>query len=236
MKKRLLLILLFGLFTVFLVSCGTNNPDESNSDNIASNVIESETIEKTKTTDVKIIESGYSVSDDYIYYGFVIENSNNDIAFEFPKITITAYDKDSSILSTDTQVMNILLPNETQAFGSILECNGDTPDKVDFTVESGDSITPPSDAISSSQLLITDANERTNDDGDISYTGKVKNDSPNDTDSVGITLLLKNKGKIVYGDTTYVDDLSAGSEKPFDLSEYDLPEHDEFFISAHNWN
>ena len=47
---------------------------------------------------------------------------------------------------------------------------------------------------------------------------------------------IKNNGRIVYGDTTYVDDLNAGSEKPFEISEYDLPEHDEYSISAHNWS
>lgn len=52
---------------------------------------------------------------------------------------------------------------------------------------------------------------------------------------VAVTVLLKSNGSIVYGDTTYVDNMTAGTTKPFELSEYNLPEHDEYVISVQGW-
>jgi len=130
--------------------------------------------------------------------------------------------------------MNKIQPGETQAFSSIVDCNGQTPDKVEFTPESGDRIEPSDDAIKSSDLEISGTNERV-DEWDTAITGKVKNNSASDTDSVGVIVLFKNEGKIVGGNLTYIDNLNAGQEKAFEISGYDVPEHDAYEVSAINW-
>jgi len=55
------------------------------------------------------------------------------------------------------------------------------------------------------------------------------------TDSVGVIVLFKNEGKNVGGNLTYIDNLNAGQEKAFEISGYDVPEHDAYEVSAINW-
>lgn len=229
--KKMLLITITALFAVLcLTACG------SETESTDSDAGESGTPKEEKSVDVKLVESGYTMAEDsYMKYGFVIENPSEDIAYEFPKVIITAYDENGDVLATEEHTMNKIQPGERQAFGSVIDCNGQDPDKVDFVAESGEKISPSDDAIRSSDLEISGTNERTDEYGDTSITGKVKNNSKSDTDSVGVTVLFKKEGKIVLGTTTYVDNLSAGQEKAFDLSEYDVPEHDEYVVTAIDW-
>lgn len=231
MKKKMLLIT---MVMVFALACLTACGGGTESDN--SDAGESGTAKEEKVVDVKLVESGYTMTDDsYMKYGFEIENPSEDTAYEFPKVIITAYDENGDVLTTEEQTMNKIQPGEKQAFGSVIDCNGQNPDKVEFVVESGEKISPADDAIKSSDLEISGTNERTDEFGDTSITGKVKNNSQSDTDSVGVTVLFKKEGKIVLGTTTYVDNLSAGQEKAFDISEYDVPEHDEYVVTALDW-
>ena len=173
--------------------------------------------------------------DAYMVYGFVIENPRKDTAYEFPKVIITAYDSNGDVLATGEQVMNKIQPGETQAFGSIVDCNGQNPEKVEFVAESGEKIAPSDEAIKSSDLEFSGTNERTDEYGGLSITGKVKNNSSSDTEMVGITVLFRKDGKIVFGTTTYIDNLKAGQEKPFEVSDYNVPDHDEYEVSGLDW-
>lgn len=236
MKKSItILILISVLLSVVGCSSNDNNVERSQTQDTDS-VVEQKIEKKEDIQDVEILESGYSMTDDnFMRFGFVIVNPNEDIAFEFPTITVTAYDDSGSVLATTDQVMNSIEPGERQAFGSVMDCNGQMPSNVEFSVESGDKKEPSNTAIKSSDLIISGTNERMGDYGDISITGSIKNNSSEDTTSVGITVLFKNGGEIVYGTTSYVHDLSSGSEKPFEISEYNVPEHDSFEVTAHDW-
>lgn len=192
--------------------------------------------ENVKSKEVELLDAGYFVTDDYyLKYGFVIVNPDENTAYEFPKVIITTYDDNGDVLSTEEQTMNKLQPGEQQTFGSVIDCNGKKPKKVEFNVESGDKISPSDDAIKSSDLEISGTNERTDEFGDVSVTGKVKNNSSSDTSSVAVSVIFKNGDKIVCGTTTYVDDVNAGQEKAFEVSEYGLPEHDSFEVCAYDW-
>lgn len=229
-KKSLFITMVIAFALCCLTACG------GSSESTDSDAGESGSADKAKAVDVEIVESGYSMADDsYMVYGFVIENPSEDTAYEFPKVIITAYDENGDVLATEEQTMNKIQPGEKQAFGSVVDCNGQDPDKVEFVAESGDAISPSDDAIKSSDLEISGTNERTDDIGETSITGKVKNNTQSDTDSVGVTVLFKKDGKIVYGTTTYVDNLGAGKEKAFEVSEYEVPEHDTYEVSAHDW-
>ncbi len=226
--KKLAVIMAFTLsvMLVFAGCGGGSEPSESG---------ESGSAEPEKTVDVEITESGYSVDEDgYLTYGVVFHNPSEKDAYEFHKVIITAYDENGDVLANEEQVMNRIQPGETQAFSSVVDCNGQKPDKVEFTPESGDRIDPSDDAIKSSDLEISGTNERT-DDWDTAITGKVKNNSSSDTDSVGVIVLFRNEGKIVGGNLTYIDNLSAGQEKAFDISGYEVPEHDSYEVTAIDW-
>ena len=64
---------------------------------------------------------------------------------------------------------------------------------------------------------------------------EIENKSDTDLDSVAVTILCKKDDKIVYGTTTFVDDLKSGDKKAFEVSEYNVPEHDSYEISAQSW-
>jgi len=193
------------------------------------------TTEQKQDVAVKILESGYEITEDgYMHGGIIIENPSQDTAYEFPKIISTAYDANGAVLATDTQTLNSIQPGERQAFGLFMSCNGQQPSRVEFTVESGNKKAPSDKAIKSSDLLISGANERT-DKYNSAVTGMVKNNSQNNTKGIAITVLLRKEGQIVYGYTTFVDDLNAGQEKPFEASLHTKAEHDSFEVSALNW-
>ncbi|MEE0856103.1 MAG: hypothetical protein U0L58_02245, partial [Ruminococcus sp.] len=61
------------------------------------------------------------------------------------------------------------------------------------------------------------------------------NNSTKDCSSAGVSIILKKENKIVYGTTSYVDDINAGQEKAFDISEYNLPDYDSYEIIVIDW-
>ena len=192
--------------------------------------------EEAVAKDVQLVETGYSLSEEnYLTFAFVINNPTEDTAFEFTDITVTAYDENGDVLATGDQMMNKIQPGETQTFASILDCNGQKPDKVEFDIDSGEEMSPADDAIKSSDLEISGTNERNDEYGETSITGNIKNNAAIDTESVAVTVLFKKDGKIVSGSTDFVDNLGAGKEKAFEIIEYDVPEHDSYEVLGLDW-
>ena len=65
---------------------------------------------------------------------------------------------------------------------------------------------------------------------------ETKNNSAIDTSMIGVTVILKKGGQIVYGTTTFVNDVKAGAEKPFEVSALGtIPEHDAVEVTAIQW-
>ena len=69
-----------------------------------------------------------------------------------------------------------------------------------------------------------------------SVSGEIRNDYPEDVDTVAVTAILRNKGGLVEAATSYVDNLSSGSTRGFtiDLSD-DVLEHDSVEVMAQSW-
>lgn len=232
MKKILLMLTLSMVLVLSLAACGGSSESTSSGAGDES--------AKEDKGEVVLVDSGYTIksvdSDVYAYWGAVIKNENKTKANELPKIVITAYDDKDEVVATEDQMLGHILPGEEQAYGSLLDCNGEKPKRVEISVENGEEINVPEDAVDSSNFEITGDNEKEDEEiGDIAWTGKVKNNSKKDVDNVSIVVLLKKDGKIVYGTTSYVDNLKAGADKPFEVSEFDVPEHDEYVIKAIQW-
>ena len=234
--KRIIGITFLILAMVFCyTACGESGesaaPESTGTDTQTEDAVQ----EETAPAELQITESGYHVSDDYMYFAFVLENPSTDTAFELPTVTVTAYDESGDVLGTEEQTMLRLQPGDKQAIASLMSCNGGKPSKVDFDIDMGDKVKPDADAITASTLEITGDKERTGEYGDITITGKVKNNSSVDTDTVGVTAIYKSGGEIVYGETTFVDNLSAGQEKAFEVNSFDVPDHDSYELYAFNW-
>ena len=184
---------------------------------------------------VEIVESGYTLSDEYVNYAVVMENKSETTAFEYHKILITAYDANGDVLATEEQTMNEIQPGEKQMFASSVNCNGETPATVEFEMDSGDAISASDQAVKSSDLEISGTNERGGSFGSIKITGKITNNSVTDTDDVGVTVIFRKDGKILMGETSYIDELSASQSKAFELSAWSVPDHDSYEVLAFDW-
>ncbi len=244
MRRKIVALMLAGVMATSFTACGGSSASDSSSQKTSNSNSVSQKKEEKKEAEkqeASIAESGYYISDDgmgdvYAYYGVTLNNPNADWAMQLPVLTITAKGEDGSIVGTSDQTLFYIAPNDTISFGSVIDCNGKMPATVEFSIHSGTFV--PGDTsgiIPVSSFSVSNTSEIVQDYGAVSYTGEVANNSDSDIDMVAVTVLLKSNGSIVYGDTTYVDNMTAGTTKPFELSEYNLPEHDEYVISVQGW-
>lgn len=233
MKKRSLMFGLAVIMAFSVTACKKSSKEESTS------VSKKSTSHSTKK-EVKLTESGYHVSksysDKYLYYAATLENPNAEYTLEFPKIIVTVKNEDGSILTYDEQVLNYIMPGDKVSFASIVDCKGKTPYKVEIRAESGNYISPDDkDLVPTNAFKVLSISETKGDLNEYSYIGEIENTGKQDVSCVLITILLKEKGKVVGGTTTFLDHLNAGNKKVFEISEYDLPQHDEYVVSASSW-
>ena len=214
---------------ISLVACGSGAENSSNSE------------KKQSDGGPEITDSGYYVSsgldsDIYLYWGAKVKNTSESSAYELYTITITAKDADGNVVATEDQVMNKIQPGEEQAAGFLMDCNGEVPDSVEFTIDEGDAVSADDTAIKSSDIEISGTDEKQGDFGDTVFTGTLKNNSETDAESLLTTVLLYKDGKIIYGDSTFVDNVKAGNEKGFEIDEYGVPDdYDSYKIYASDW-
>lgn len=234
MKKYTVILTVVLVLTFIFSACSGQNNTKTNSNNSATTL---ETASKTISNEVELVDSGYTISTDgeFVQWGAIIKNTDDKAIYMFTKIIITAYDKEGGVVATDDQVMNVIAPGETQAFGSFLDTNGEVPDKVEFSIESGNKVTASDEHIASSEFEIIGAKDRKDEYGDTAFTGKVKNNSAKNCSSAVISIILKKDNKIVCGTTGFVDNINAGQEKAFDISDYNLPDYDSYEIVVIDW-
>lgn len=234
MKKKIIALLMASTLAFGICACG----DKPASPQPKSNSKTEKENSKTKSVkDIEILEKGYSVSSDYLHFAFTLHNPNSEGYFEYPRVTITAKDSAGKILGTTDQVMGYLGPNDTVSFGSSMNITGSV-NTVDFSVSSDlvDTISE-NNYCSSEELEVSNLSKFAEDEFSTKYTGEIENKSNNDISTAGVTILLKQKGNIVYGETTYISDFKIGNKKPFEfsISNSDVPQYDEFSVSAHYW-
>ena len=190
---------------------------------------------------IELVESGYSLdsNDGYVsvYYAVKIHNPNEEYAIEFPKIQITAKSEDGKILKTEEQVLNSIAANDTIIYGNKVSYEGEEADSVEISVSNGKNDymhQSGSGVIRQEQLAISNVSENVG-EYETTYTGEVTNNSTEDLSTVAVIVIYKNGDEMIGGDATYIDDLSSGSTKPFEISEYSNLEYESFEIYALQW-
>lgn len=190
---------------------------------------------------IELVESGYSLdaNDGYVsvYYAVKIHNPNEEYAIEFPKIQITAKSEDGKILKTEEQVLNSIAANDTIIYGNKVSYEGEEADSVEISVSNGKDDymhQSGSGVIRQEQLAISNVSENAG-EYETTYTGEVTNNSTEDLSTVAVIVIYKNGDEMIGGDATYVDDLSSGATKPFEISEYSNLEYESFEIYALQW-
>lgn len=225
-----------------LSACAGENSDNKSADitnTESTGNSESKKTEKEIKQDISLLESGYSIKDDgtgYINanYGVTVSNPNKEYIATFPEISVTAKDESGAIIGTDSMIIPDIASQDTVSFGGSVNCNGKVPASIDIAAVCSDLIPQGSNTIiRSSDLSIVNTSEIPT-EFYTTYTGEVENVSKKEVEDLMVTLILKNNGKIVYGNTTHVSDLSPGAKKPFQIMADNI-DHTEFIISAQSY-
>lgn len=252
MKRIMAMMFAAALLLTVLCACGntaTTAVKEDVEEDSAFDVISTNKKDTEKEEDngeLEIVESGYtvmasnSIGDIYLTYAVTIKNNNKKMAVEFPSITVTGRSESGSILFSEEQTLGTILPGDSVSWADdAVDCKGETPASVDIKVEGGDFVKPAqsiNNTVPSSDFTIENLSEVPG-DFDYAVTGEIINNSDTDYDSVAVTVILKNQGKVVGGFTDYADNLSAGKQSAFDISSFmsELPAHDSIEVVVQGW-
>ena len=172
----------------------------------------------------------------YVHYGAVLENTSKSKSVRFPVVRVTAKDKKGNILGTDEMTGGAIMPGDHIVLSSLFslsEFNSASDVSVDFSVASGE-VWGDTDRPKSTDFEIEKISEK-EDDLFPSVMGEITS-KYNEPVSVAITVLLRQKGKLVGCNTTYMDNLKPGVPTAFevDLSN-GSPKHDFVDVMVQEW-
>ena len=171
--------------------------------------------------ELKLVDSGYSYIDGYIYYSVVVENPNENLIANLPTVRITARDANGNVLGTSDAGFMSIYPNQTAANAFLgFECST-TPSTVDFELIPQDSWANEDGSLypGLKELSVTGINASTDPlVGWPSFSGEIVNSNEFDISSAAVTVVFKDSnGKNIGGYSTYVDNVLANSNTPFTL-------------------
>lgn len=206
-----------------------------------SNGVGTESADTSNLQEIKLNNSGHSILQSggrtTVLYAVDVTNPNAEYAIKFPKILITAKDADGKILKTEEMVLNGIAAGDQYTYGNSISYEGNVPTTVEISVGNSDDdyVAQSSSGIIKSDSL-TIANISDNPGTFKTFTGEVTNNSTENLNNVAITVIYKSGGRIVGGETSYVDDLKTGEKKPFEVSSYsNFKDYDSYEIHALQW-
>lgn len=190
---------------------------------------------------LELVDSGFAVKDGYdtyyIQYAVIVKNPNTERAVEFPKVRLTARDADGAVLGTDDIVGSSIQPGGTWYSAFQGPSVDSEPATVDFEIiqpDDGDWVSP--DRIDNAGEPLSVENPIKRED---KIVGEVSNPNNFDISSVAVVVLFRDdSGKLLAGETTYTDKVSAGGKIPFELSLWGADDGyitDNFDVYAYPW-
>lgn len=190
---------------------------------------------------LEMVDSGYAVKDGYdayyIQYAIIVKNPNTERAVEFPRVRLTARDADGAILGTEDIVGSSILPGGTLYSAFQGPSVDSKPATVDFEIvqpDDSDWVSP--DRIDNVGEPLSVENPTKRED---KIVGEVSNPNDFDISSVAVVVLFRDgSGKLLAGETTYTDKVTAGGKIPFELSLWGADDGyitDDFEVYAYPW-
>lgn len=176
-------------------------------------------LKTSKDGELKIIEKGYSYSSESVNAVAIVGNYNSEDAYESTTATITAYGDDDNILGTEEAYISFIQPGEVQAAYTTIETNGKKPKKVDIELNEGYEANVDENKVPAYQIVAMNFSEQVV-DKELNWTkitGQVENKSNNDIDDVGLVVVLRNKGKMVYADSSTLNNVKGKKKKAFEV-------------------
>lgn len=251
--KRAIAALLFACMLAGLAGCGgdsgTGQPKETTPQTSpvmgkgSDEISETSTpmpIETTDTDDtflpLELKEYGYVVSGKYLHFAFTLHNPNKLYAVEFPTVRITARDAEGLVIGTEKKVLSMIYPEQDFSYGGLCFDVDEQPTTVemevvvpdDYNIFKVDELDHPT--YTTLEILGVNKRER-------SILGEVSNPNDYDIDQAIVTVIFRDEnGKILAGDSTFVEKISSGSSVPFELKSHTDFVTDNFEVYANNWS
>ena len=211
MKRKSFILLILCILTFGCLNEQTSGEKKDSST--------SEKKEEAKKLPFKIIESTYKVEsglgNSYLKYAVVLENPNESFYGVFPTFTITARDSSGNVVGTEDQTLREFPPGTKIAWGGQISLTK-IPEAVDFAVakvEWKETVTKPKDYLpfEVEKINFTPSVSKT-----YTVSGDVKNPYDKEVSQIAVTSLLRDeKGKLIGGNTTFVESLPASGSRPF---------------------
>ena len=172
--------------------------------------------------ELKLVDSGYSLVDNYIYYAVIVENPNEGIMIEFPVVRITAKDADGNVLGTTDAYLSEVHAGQTVEQASMGFEVSEAPASVDFEVLPFDeydiTVEESSEYANMTKLTTTGVEESVDEYGYASYTGEIVNENDYDISGAEVSVFYRDEnGKLIGGELTYVEHVAANGNTPFSL-------------------
>lgn len=241
------------LFTIFLVlitvfgisACSKSNQPTEENNTVSSNQNNTVTDEYKQP---ELVDSGYTIIQDenycLIYYSVEIKNPNSEYAIEFPTITLTSKTEDGTIIDTQEQIIHSIAASDTFKYATKTQYEGKKASTVDISVSSGvesynyiiqdDAVYPQT-----KDFVVNNISNTTNNSifGDEHiFTGEIINSTKNSYSTLLVCVNLYKDGKLVGGNSTFIDNVTANQTKAFKIE--GIPtniEFDNYEINACPW-
>lgn len=192
------------------------------------------------TGDLQIVDSGWSYVQNAswgnsVWYGVAVQNQNKGKVASFPTVKVVARDANDKILFSDefTCSFDYIYYGETLYCGGYYGQQTEKPAKVEYKTivsqwENEAAVSYPKNT----DFQIKNVSEKK--DGDtITYTGEIHNNSSTDIHAAHIVTIFKKNGKIVGGNMSYSNKLSANDSDTFQDYISNAPDYDTYEITAH---
>ncbi|MDE7176841.1 MAG: hypothetical protein K2O59_03420 [Lachnospiraceae bacterium] len=216
--------------------------DNSSSMGTASFSVERENEEKKA---LELIEYGWYIEPNllgsntiYVDFCGLIHNPNTELAANYPKINATVKNGEGSILATESQVGNCIMPEDTITLVGMMSLSASniTEDtQISFDVECSDFTSATVDnRPKTTDFIIENVSEQKG--SMYSITGEVTNRTSETVDMINLTIILRKEGKIVYMESSFMENLQPEKTKAFEVKRFsEWPEHDTIDVSAQVW-
>lgn len=241
--RRFLIVVLSLALALIPAACNNNSnaPLQNNATPEApSQTGESNTAAANELLPLELADSGYAVKDGfdtyYIQYAIAVKNPNTERAVMFPTVRLTARDAGGAVLGTDEIVGPSILPGGTWYSAFQGPSVDSKPAAVDFEIvqpDDSDWVSPESIENAGKPLTVENPIKRTD-----KIAGEVSNPNDFDIDSVAVVVFFRDEsGKLLAGETTYTDKVSAGGKIPFEIPLWGDEEYitDNFEVYAYPW-
>lgn len=192
---------------------------------------------KASQVDLKPLEikdSQWFVKDGkWLYYYVTLHNPNEDIAIDLPSFRITARDANGVLLGTEDQTLSIIYPGQDFTHGVQAFSVDEVPEIVEFEVLEPEEYNLKKASVLDEYIPLEVVNAGARSD---KVMGEISNPNSYDIDSAIVVAICKNKaGEIIDINTTFVDDVKAGTNTPFSMSSYVDDEIDSIECYANQW-